>query len=265
MQSEKKIKLSQEKIIEMGKDVSTLQELMFKKEKETRILQEAVTKSSKEIFIQQEMNMKSEKEITLLREDIANKAATLENVREVKVSYRQTVGELRQKISILTEKTDALEKKENEQEKKLEEKCSQISWLQVELEKERAAVLVKSESEQIIQDLKSELIVLTETCEKNAMQRIGDLESLKDLEDELERVKWQNSELMEAAEVESKSTIDKMKFQIAILNDKLSKSESTVMGQLNTIQGLQFFMQQSDERYKMKLNQLNGGGVSWKI
>ena len=257
MGSENKIKMLQEKNIKMGKDISTLQEQMFKKEKENRILQEAVTKSSKEIFIHRETNMNSEKEITLLREDIANKAATLENVREVKVSYRQTVGELRQKISTLTEKTDALEKKENEQEKKLEEKCSQISWLQVELEKERAAVLVKSDSEQIIQDLKSELIVLTETCEKNAMQRIGDLESLKDLEDELERVKWQNSELMEAAEVESKSTIDKMKFQIAILNDKLSKSESTVMGQLNTIQGLQFIMQQSDERYKMKLNQLS--------
>ena len=62
---------------------------------------------------------------------------------------------------------------------------------------------------------------------------------------------------MEAAEVENKSTIDRMKFQIAILNEKLSKSESTVMGQLNTIKGLQFFMQQSDDRYKMKLNQLS--------
>ena len=55
--------------------------------------------------------------------------------------------------------------------------------------------------------MKSEIVILTASNEKYATNRIGDFESLRDLEDQLDKVKWQNSKLMEAAEIQNQNCI----------------------------------------------------------
>ena len=217
-------------------------------------IKQVVTTSVAKICQLKEENIKSNNEIAILREDVAKKASTLENIREVKLSYKQAarlskeaLEDLKQQNSKLTK---AREELENQQEIKIEEQCAEVSELQAELGKAQIALLVKSESEQIIQELKSEVLVLTESNEKYAIKRIGDFESLRDLEDELEKAKWQNSELMEAAEIQSRHCIEKMKCEVEMLNEKLTQSESTVMGKLKTIRELDILLRESDTVYK---------------
>ena len=160
--------------------------------------------SSAKINQLEDENAKSKREILLLREDIAAKASIVENVREVKMCYRQAartskkdLEHLRQQNTKLIDAQQFLEKKQNYQEGK-------IRKLQAELEKGQ---IVKSESEEAIEGLKSEIVILTASNEKYATNRIGDFESLRDLEDQLDKVKWQNSKLMEAAEIQNQNCI----------------------------------------------------------